>query len=81
MQVKKPKEPPQPELSLHDQFRRARAECERLANLIIDAKVAADKASNPGLPEVSIRMLVEQHRTCHCQIALEVLYSAEKEKC
>jgi hypothetical protein len=74
MQVKKPKEPPQPEpASLVQQFQRARAECERLANLIIDEKVAADKASAPGLPAENIRMMVEKHRTCHCEVALEIL--------
>jgi hypothetical protein len=73
MQVKKPKEPPQPELSLTQRFHRARAECEMLAMRIIDEKVAADKASAPGLPVESLRMMVMKHRTCHCEAALEVL--------
>jgi hypothetical protein len=73
MQVKtKPKEAP-PELSLVQRFHRARAECEMLAMRIIDEKLAADKASAPGLPAENIRMMIEKHRTCHCQIALEVL--------
>ena len=54
---------------LAQEIRQFRAELDKL----IEAKTADLKASYPTLPESVLRLDLLKHRTCQCQVALEIL--------
>ena len=71
MQVKKAAQP-EPE-SLSHRFRRLHVELEQVACQLLEQRVAADKAANPGLPAVNIEMMITKHRNCFCVVAQEII--------
>jgi hypothetical protein len=72
MQAKKKEQPQAPE-TLSQRFARLHAELEMIACQMLEQRVAAMKASYPGLPVPSLEMLVTKHRDCFCQVSKEII--------